>query len=196
MDEATKACDALIAASPSHPQIKDVLLIRAQCYVKQSQADKAAQAYDELLQQHPKFATAYMGRGWIRFQAQRFDDALKDFESGLRLVNQDSQHNAPGRGLSLDLPNSQEMMKTLDKHLVRDSHSKVHLLARALAKLDQRDYQVALADLNTLIEAEPDYVFAYHARGYVQFALKNYREALADFEEAFSVTRATLGLLK
>jgi tetratricopeptide (TPR) repeat protein len=53
---------------------------------------------------------------------------------------------------------------------------------RALVHLKLKNYDLCIQDCNSTLALDPNYLKAYHRRGKANQELKNYEEALKDFE--------------
>ena len=61
------------------------------------------------------------------------------------------------------------------------------LFERGTEKINRGDYQSAIADLDRVIELDPNYIEAYCSRGMAHFGLGNMERAIAQFDLALQV---------
>ena len=61
------------------------------------------------------------------------------------------------------------------------------LFERGTEKINRGDYQSAIADLDRVIELDPNYIEAYCSRGMAEFGLGNLERAIAQFDLALQV---------
>lgn len=77
-----------------------------------------------------------------------------------------------------------DLARTLYQKAVTQFDSKFHRLSLAMTCLDLGDYPAALALLNALIAAEPDFAYGYFLRGKAELALKQPHAAAHSFDVA------------
>jgi tetratricopeptide (TPR) repeat protein len=133
---------------------------------------------------HPKSAMDYNQRGVHYYEKGRYDRALTDFTSAIRLDKSITEAYA-NRGwafLKKDDPDS--ALGDFDEAIRLDPGHVGAYGGRAEAHLGQGAFDQAIADATNAIRLDPNNAFSYHRRGAIYYQQGNYDRAIADCNQA------------
>lgn len=134
---------------------------------------------------------AYQQRGRAQRDAERYELALADFESALRL-DPDHADSLAGRGETYRLLGQNEKALTsFDRAVDLDPEDDWAVVSRGQTYNAMSRHDEAIADLTRAIELDPNYQWAITYRGLVHQEALRYDEALADFTRAIELNGAS-----
>ena len=149
---------------------------------------------DQAIRLNVNYAPAYQLRGTIRRKQGFIQDAIANFKKAAELYL--AQKDTASCRLCM------EKIKQLQPKPKPDVNSSNYTKAYAqkildlsingyftqlLEKAEQGDTTEAIADLNWILQADPQDAQAYCCRGVVRCKMGNYREAIADFNQAIQL---------
>lgn len=150
-------------------------------------AREAAAAYEKLIQQKPKEARAYMGRGRARWRLGEFDGAIADYTRVIELTPKDaSAYN--NRGLSYDNKGQRDLaLADYGRAIELNPKNALYHFNRALTWNALKQPEKALADYTQAIELDPKFGVSYTNRADVFTTLGEYEKAVADCDKALEL---------
>lgn len=159
-----------------------------------AKVDDAIKLYDQAIKLDPNFREAYLNRGLIYKYKGEWDKALADFDQGIKL----SYGEVPSevyfeRGFAqlqkknFD-PAIADFTAAIDRSPTRNAMDvgQSHAL-RAEAYMNKREYAKAAADLNIVIEDNPQSSYAYLTRGRAKYEQQDAVGAIADYTKAITI---------
>jgi protein O-mannosyl-transferase len=176
------------AARAQFPREGQILANLGNYYGKMGQLDKAAECFEQALQQNIRNASVYEGlgnvygfRGDPKKAADMFSQAIGiDPNRGILYYNRGTAALSFDLNQSVsDFTKALELMPPAQKS---DLHSK-----RALAYIRLQQYQNALNDYNAAIQIGPPRASDYHDRGVAKLNLNDRAGAIADIQKALQL---------
>ncbi len=133
-----------------------------------------------------KYAAAYQLRGMVRRKQGYIQDAIANFKKAATLyLEQQDKENCRLCLEQIKQLQPQKLSTVQPSHSVNAPIlSTKEYFTQLLEKAEKGDIQEALADLNWVLQADPQDAQAYCCRGVVRCKMGNYREAIADFNQA------------
>lgn len=212
-DQALKAYNKAIQIDPDYG---DLYLDKARLYMREKKYDKALDGYGKALDSKNKISAGMQGRQFVHvvlylradanYEAGRYADAVKDYTQTIDSKTKDLIRDElePSEFLSQEYMGRGKALLALEKHreaiddFTSVMKSKIHndlayeYRARAYAALG--NYTEALNDYNAFLKRwnTSDWYKGfypeglYFERGNVYFKLKQYKEAIADYD--FEIT--------
>jgi tetratricopeptide (TPR) repeat protein len=142
----------------------------------------------------PALAVLHHNRAEVRWEQEKFDAALKDFDQAICIAPNADTHCERGRLLH-GRQRFEEAVKAYDAALKQQRDFAAAYLERARALLELRRFKEAAPDLDRYLERPPRGVGAkalaevYVLRGLTHAELKNYRDAINDYTLALNLRR-------
>lgn len=176
------------SAREQYPTEGQILANLGNHYGKLGQLDKAAECFEQALQQNVRNASVYEGlgnvygfRGNPQKAAEMYTQAIGiDPNKGIFYYNRGTAALNFDLNQSVrDFTKAMELMPPTQKS---DLHSK-----RALAYIRLQQYQNALADYNAAIQIGPPRASDYHDRGVAKLNLNDRAGAIADVQMALKL---------
>ncbi len=143
--------------------------------------------YDKAIQLNPQDASAYLNRGFARYNLGENQEAIKDYDEAIRLKPQytNAYYN---RGLAqYILENYQEAIKDYDEAIKLDPKDPDTYYNRGLSRYKMGEYKEAINNYNEAIEIRPKYINAYYNRGLAKYKLEDNQGAVKDFDKAIQL---------
>lgn len=152
------------------------------------------QEFNAMMATTPSTIDAFLDRGHLLMDRERFDEALKDYDAALALDPKNSAALA-NRGLTYvwkkDLAAA---AKDLDTAAAFDPKNPVVFRARGLAAQQTGDFAKAIAFYTTSLELDPNNHFALYRRAMTNAAFGNDQAALQDADAALKVSPHAMDL--
>lgn len=130
----------------------------------------------------------YMGSAWELFLANSNEDALEYLDKAIEI---DSTYKEPWLVrfyiYSEKLYDQTEAIYSISKLIEIDPDNPNFRVLRATAKEDYEDYYGALADVNYLLERDPDFADLYYFKGRIYTELRNYNKAIINLDKALEL---------
>ena len=154
--------------------------------------DGAITDYTRAIETDPKFADAYKFRGLAKSLKGDWKGCLDDINSALGIAPENLDYLSTRAFAQLHLGDFQAAnadFATMER-LEPESGAKVKqqiaqgLISRARSKSAGGDNAAAIKDLDMVIAIFPELGVAYHERGGAKSDLKQYKEAIADYDLA------------
>jgi Tfp pilus assembly protein PilF len=134
-----------------------------------------------------KWARGFAVLGWSLLELGRKEEALENFETALKISEDDYPYAYGGRGLTYyEMNNYQKAIEDLEKAL--EGNSKWvrgrAVLAWSLYEVnaDKKAVEKAEKILDDLLAETTDYPYAYAGRALVKYDLRKYEQAISDFD--------------
>ncbi|MBU0467983.1 MAG: tetratricopeptide repeat protein [Candidatus Omnitrophica bacterium] len=155
-------------------------------YLEVNKLDKALLYIDKAIEIVPS-SYAYTNRGILFSKRQMFDEALKEFQTALKIDETFPQAHITyfHRGnIFMATGNDEQALSDYKKVIkLKPKYLRVYN-NRGTLYLNQKKYDLALNDFNKVIEINPDFSFGYLNRALVYRAQNNYEKAIDDLNEA------------
>ena len=168
------------------PQFVPAYVQRGLIVQEMGQHEKALPDFERAIQLDPQCGPAYYGRGWVKHSRGDYQGELQDARRGLLL---DPEHAGMyyrriGAGLhGLDQHN--EAIEAYNQALSLNSEEdEGTLYNRGLCYTEMQEYRLALADFDRCLHLDPDWAWAFAARGQVHLRMDNPDQAIADCSSA------------
>lgn len=176
------------AALSHDPAFGLALLGRANCWINLGESQKAILDLDAAVRHYPSFADAYLSRGVAWSMIDQLDKGLADLNEAIRLNTNwlPYAHYVRG-GIQLKRGETDAAIDDYSKALQLDPKSSDCLLGRSSAYYKKRDLNRALADCYDAVRLAPQNALVYRNLGYTLIELKQFKEALASFEQGLAV---------
>jgi len=154
-----------------------------------SKCQDAIEAYSKAIELDPKFASAYLKRGFVYYMRGYEGWAFDDFD---KVIEFDPEY-ADGyfwRGMIREeLGNYQEAIRDFDRAIDLEPKYIWSYSMRGHAYVELEDYKQAIRDFDRVIElySQANYV-TFRTRGLVYYKLGKYGQAIRDFDRAINLT--------
>ena len=152
-----------------------------ECY-KKGEFQQAIDIFSNILEHEDDNAEIYNNMGLCYTKLGNFEQAEKSFTKSIKLnplipqsyINLSDLYYKSG-----DLSGAIGVLER-GSYEMEDNYIIAHLLARVY--IDDSRYDMAITELEKIIDAQPENYDAYYDMGRVQFELGNYEDAIANFE--------------
>ncbi|ABA24571.1 TPR repeat protein [Trichormus variabilis ATCC 29413] len=149
----------------------------------------ALEDVEQAIRLNINYAAAHHLRGTVRRKQGYIQDAIASFKQAAELyLQQKDQENCRlclEKIKQLQPPKQSTIQPT--KSPIAPITSVNEYFTQLLDKAEQGDTREAIADLNWILQADPQDAQAYCCRGVVRCKMGNYREAIADFNQALQL---------
>lgn len=156
--------------------------------------ERAEERFTQAIQENMYDQNAYLNRGNCRFKLGRYEDAIKDYNTYLKMIpNYDLPYEIIGEasnayymlGLSyVAVNNSKEAIYAFRRSVETNPPSLPALFELANVKFDSGDFEGAIRNLTTYLEFMPNSAEAYNNRGMAKAKIGKPKEAVEDFDAA------------
>lgn len=130
---------------------------------------------------------AYNNRGTIYLNRGQLEDALRDFDTAIRINPYYLIYYSNRAQAYIRLKNYTNALKDLTTAVTLNPEYLSGYIYRAMMYDWQGDHDKALADLTTTVTLKPDFVLGYYNRGLVELSIGHYDKAIDDFSKALSL---------
>jgi tetratricopeptide (TPR) repeat protein len=166
---------------------------RSGIYAEQKNYQAALADLNKALQIEPKNLAYYMNRASVRSKAKQGAGAIQDYTQAIKL-----NQNPALRGILLSArgteylgqDNYEAAVTDFSTVLQANSRDTTALYFRASAHNFLQQYPKALVDLNTLIQADPNFADAYFLRGVIYLDTNKPQLVLSNLNKSFSLIQA------
>ena len=194
MQKATDALESYTMALSFAPEAVPLLTSRADLYMRLEQYAKAIADLTTILDVAPNRTDIRNRRAYCYAECHRLDEARNDYQ---RVVDEDSQNRIARLGLALLSQQAGRLAEAIERisQLIGEEQTDAELLSiRSSMYAENHQPELAILDLNRVIELVPDHANYWLARVYLHKSQGSLRQALADFEQAISlgIPRASL----
>lgn len=154
--------------------------------------------YNELINNNPEFASAYVNRALAKLNSGDLDGAVNDYQQAIKI---DSQDPTLYLNRALALVKQQQWRKALqdlNKALQLDPMNPKALRSRGRVLFQLEEYQLALEDMNESIRLEPQFGGGYFNRALVLQKTGDLKNSCKDLETAktYGVESASKALIQ
>ncbi|MEZ4736928.1 MAG: hypothetical protein R3E79_58350 [Caldilineaceae bacterium] len=156
-------------------------------YRDQGDLDAALHLLDEALTLTPENGRIWAYRGAIKYQMQRYEEALADLDYAIALNNNDTWAiRVRGETYRL-MAQYKKAMVDFERVIELDNKDVWAIGGRAETYRLMARHEEALADFDLIVELDDKEVWAIGGRGYVYLLLGHYAESLAELTKALSI---------
>jgi tetratricopeptide (TPR) repeat protein len=147
---------------------------------------KALSDYETALRIDPQCGMAYYGRSWVKISLGDYEGSLQDAKKGLLLDSKNPGMYFRRIGSAYDqMERYPEAIEAYNEAIKFNSdRDEGTIYNRGLCYFNMEKYDLALADFNRCLELDPDWAWAFSARGNVYLELKQYGRAIEDCTNA------------
>lgn len=149
----------------------------------------AIQIVDQLIQDYPDEATAFIGRGVILETVGKIPEAIESFQKAIEMDTQGDYSSYAYSGLGRIYLNSNEFDKAIEslKHAIEEDENNVEAYMNlGFAYFTQKDYAQAVQAFSSAIDVDPS-SDAYNARGQSHYYNQDIEAALVDYNQAIEL---------
>ncbi len=167
------------------PHCSYTLVQRGLALQEEGRLDEALRDYNQALEIDPQYGLAYYGRGWAKNWKHDYRGEMEDARLGL-----DLDPDNPGRylrrmgaaltGLSLFVPAVDAYTRAIEL----DPDDLGTVFNRSLCYKQMGRMDAALADVNTVLNAEPNWAWPLYQRGIIYEQRGELEKAAADIDAA------------
>ena len=151
--------------------------------------------YDEVIKSDSADAEDYYGRGFAKYNLERYDEAIDDFTKSIKMPPSPGETDALShhwRGLAkYNLERYDEAIDDFNQAIeIPPSPGETDALShhwRGLAKYNLERYDEAIDDFNQAIVIDPSNGNFYYWRGLTKYHLRRYDEAIDDFTKSIKM---------
>lgn len=149
---------------------------------KQNKYKEALDAFSSILEHEEDNAEIYNNMGLCYARLGEFEQAEKSFTKSIKLNPEIAQTYINLSDLYYKNGDLSGAIGVLERgsYELEDNYVLAHLLARVY--IEDFRYDMAICELEKVLDAEPDNYDAYYDMGRVQFELGNYEDAISNFE--------------
>ena len=151
-------------------------------YFKEGEFQQAIDIFSNILEHEDDNAEIYNNMGLAYSKLGKFEQAEKAFTKSIKLnplipqtyINLSDLYYRAG-----DLAGAIGVLER-GSYEIEDNYVIAHLLARVY--IEDSRYDMAITELEKILDAQPENYDAYYDMGRVQFELGNYEDAISNFE--------------
>ena len=126
----------------------------------------------------------YKERALLAFSENRYEDAIADFDSAIKLAPKNSELYRRRGVAKNEMERYEDAIADFDTAIEINSNDWHAYYLRGKTKNEMERYEDAIADFDTAIEKSPNISFIYYLRGRAKYNLERYEDAIADFDTA------------
>jgi tetratricopeptide (TPR) repeat protein len=148
--------------------------------------EQAIHDFEHALHLDPQYGLAYYGRGWVKHSRGDWQGELEDGQRGLLLdpPNAGMYYRRIGAAQQ-GLKRYHDAITAYNQAITLNSENdEGTLYNRGLCYLEMKEYARALADFDHCLELDPDWAWAFAARGRVHLRMGNPDQAISDCRAA------------
>ncbi|MBD2253307.1 tetratricopeptide repeat protein [Nostoc parmelioides] len=172
-----------------NPESLEAYYCRALARLALKNLPGALEDIEQTIRLNISYAAAHSLRGTVRRKQGYIQDAIASFKKAAELyLQQKDQENCRlclEKIKQLQPPKQATIQPT--KPPIAPIKSVNEYFTQLLDKAEKGDTREAIADLNWILQADPQDAQAYCCRGVVRCKMGNYREAIADFNQALQL---------
>jgi len=161
-------------------------LKRADQLLQSKQHEEALLNYDKAIELDPQDSETYLWRALAKRALGQNNDAIDDLDKMVKINSSPHAFEMQGKTLS-HMKEDRKAIAAFDKVIELNPDHPSCYIQRAIGKLNLRQYQEAINDLDQHQQIEPDDFYAYRLRGKVNEDLGNLDAAKRDFQKALTV---------
>lgn len=156
--------------------------LRSYVYRKINKFNDSLKDYNYILQNEPNSERAYEGRALAYIELNQYDFALEDYKKVLE-INPKSYTVYNDLGELYERKNMlQKALECYNKQLEIDNDD-YYYINRGWCYIKMLQYEKATNDFNTVIERNPNNIYAYNGIGQICKKQSKYKEAIEYFEK-------------
>ena len=149
--------------------------------------DKVLPDYNKALELNPTYIPAYINRGTIFLNQNKFELALADFNKCISLDSANAEAYS-NRGLLYNKTGHSDLaMDDYKKSIRLNPTFYLAYFNRGEIYFNRKQYDLAMYDYNKSIELYPTYAAAYSNRGVIYIYRDQYDKALVEFNKAIEL---------
>jgi tetratricopeptide (TPR) repeat protein len=149
--------------------------------------DGAIVEYTKAIKADPRYATAYIARGWAREVSRDYDNALLDYTKAIEIDPGNSKAFAHRADVRFGKEQWDAAISDYTKAIEAEPRNPRLYFRRGLSFMRKEDKRAALADFNKVVEIDAYYAEVYFQRGVANAAQGNPDAAIADFTKAIQM---------
>jgi tetratricopeptide (TPR) repeat protein len=173
-----------VQISPSTPSLQNKKQTRSNVSQLAKHHSKILDAYEQAIQLDPTSAYAYILKGDVLYDLERYEEALTDYEQALQL-DPENPYTYIFKGQALDgLERYEEALATYEEALQYIPDDAFVQGCRSITLYELERYEEALVACERSIELDPNDRFTHFHKGLILYALDHTEEALAAYEQA------------
>ena len=161
-------------------------LKRADQSLQSKQHEEALLNYDKAIELDPQDSETYLWRALAKHALGRNNDAIDDLNKMVEIDSSPHAFEMQGKTLS-HMKEYRKGIAAFSKVIELNPDHPSCYIQRAIGKLNLRQYQEAINDLDQHLQIEPDDFYAYRLRGKINEDLGNLDAAKRDFQKALTV---------
>jgi tetratricopeptide (TPR) repeat protein len=148
--------------------------------------------YDRAIELNPRYADAYVGRGFAKYKLGEKSSAVSDFSTAIAL-NPKSARAYQNRGtMYLEFRDWEYAIRDFDQAIAIDPNYAEAYIGRGIARESWPSSKTGgMVDLNMAIILDPKSALAYRSRAASKLANEDYRGSIEDYTKAMSLSKNT-----
>jgi Tfp pilus assembly protein PilF len=148
--------------------------------------------YDRAIELNPRYADAYVGRGFAKYKLGEKSSAISDFSTAITL-NPKSARAYQNRGtMYLEFKDWEYAIRDFDQAIAIDPNYAEAYIGRGVARESWPSSKTGgMVDLNMAIILDPKSALAYRSRAAAKLENEDYRGSIEDYTKAMSLAKKT-----
>ena len=162
---------------------EDALFLRGFSRCEIGELKDSIEDFSKVIRLNPDDSSAYNLRGFVYNNTEEYDKAIPDLDEAIRLNPYDVDahiHRADAKDAIGDADGAMED-REIANILSIDLAQKAHGLGKE--KAIAGEHEEAIKEYGKAIDYKPDFIDPYYDRGLAKLELRQYKEAIEDFDE-------------
>jgi len=177
----------LLVSAICFAQREPRLMTKAKKLEQKGNYQACLELMDRLVSEQPDYAGARFYRGEVLTKLELYNDAIRDFSNGIKIMNLKTVVAFNQAGLAkMAISNYHGAIEDFTKAVEIFPEFNEAYLNRGDVKIEIADYKGAIADYTKALLIDPRYAIAYYKRGLAKSMINNYASAIEDYENAIA----------
>lgn len=183
LDQYNEALDNFTSASNIDPQEPEYYYYKGMCEWKLKRMQAAINSIEKSLVYNPDNFLAYKLLGSIYYELNITDKAKQYFDKAIE-IKPDFNANVFTKSKVEDYVEAYKVaMRASNRDTKKEPNNPIAKFYLGLLKAIGRDNWGAYLDFNQVVEIDPELAVTYYYKGYVEFNIKKFKDALEDLHK-------------